>query len=331
MGRSAVRGAISAILFSLFLAAVEDMASDRHFLSVTDLNPAETQRIVRRALELKSPAARAAAPALRGKSVVLLFEKPSLRTKTSFMVGIHELGGYGLYLGPEEVGLGVREPVADVARVLSGYGDCIVARVNSHRSLLELAEYAAVPVVNALSDWEHPCQVVADLTTIAEYQGDLAGRKLAYIGDGNNVARSLGLALPAVGMNFSIAAPPGYELDAATLEQARERGGGRATALALRDPAAAVRDADLVYTDVWTSMGDEAERGLRLEAFRGYTVDPALLAQAKPTANFMHDMPAHYGEEVPPGMLEHPQSIAYAQAHNRKPAQQALLEHLLGG
>lgn len=305
------------------------MASNPHFLSVADLTPADTQRLIRRALELKSPAARAAAPALGGKSVALLFEKPSLRTKTSFMVGIRELGGYGLYLGPEEVGLGVREPAADVARVLSGYVDCIVARVNSHRSLRELAEYAAVPVVNALSDWEHPCQVLADLTTIAEYQGDLAGRKLAYIGDGNNVARSLCLALPALGMSFSIAAPPGYELDAATLERARAGGGAAALVQALRDPAAAVREADLVYTDVWTSMGDEAERGLRLEAFQGYAVDAALLAQAKPAANFMHDMPAHYGEEVPPGMLEHPQSIAYAQAHNRKPAQQALLEHLL--
>ena len=302
------------------------MSGNRHFLSVTDFSPAETQGIIQRALELKSPAARE--PVLAGKSVALLFEKPSLRTKTSFMVGIQELGGYGLYLGPEEVGLGTREPVADVARALSGYVDCIVARVNSHRSLRELAEYAAVPVINALSDWEHPCQIIADLVTIAEYQDGLVGRKLAYIGDGNNVARSLCLALPAMGMAFSIASPPGYQLDDATLERAREIGGPDFVQ-SLTAPAAAVQNADLVYTDVWTSMGDEAERGLRLEAFQGYTVDPALLAQAKPTAQFMHDMPAHYGEEVPPGMLDHPQSIAYAQAHNRKPAQQALLEYLL--
>lgn len=302
------------------------MSGNRHFLSVTDFSPAETEGIIQRALELKSPAARP--PALAGKSVALLFEKPSLRTKTSFMVGIQELGGYGLYLGPEEVGLGTREPVADVARALSGYVDCIVARVNSHRSLQELAEYAAVPVINALSDWEHPCQIIADLLTIDEHQGGLTGRKLAYIGDGNNVARSLCLALPAVGMAFSIASPPGYQLDDATLERARDSGGPDSIQ-SLTDPAAAVQNADLVYTDVWTSMGDEAERGLRLEAFQGYTVDPALLAQAKPTAQFMHDMPAHYGEEVPPGMLEHPQSVAYAQAHNRKPAQQALLEYLL--
>lgn len=302
------------------------MSGNRHFLSVTDFSPAETEGIIQRALELKSPAARE--PVLAGKSVALLFEKPSLRTKTSFMVGIQELGGYGLYLGPEEVGLGTREPVADVARALSGYVDCIVARVNSHRSLQELAEYAAVPVINALSDWEHPCQIMADLVTIAEHQAGLPGRKLAYIGDGNNVARSLCLALPAVGMAFSIASPPGYQLDDATLERARESG-GQDSIQSLTDPAAAVQNADLVYTDVWTSMGDEAERGLRLEAFQGYTVDPALLSRAKPTAQFMHDMPAHYGEEVPPGMLDHPQSIAYTQAHNRKPAQQALLEHLL--
>ena len=322
------------------------MSTKRSLLSVTDLSPEDTGAIVRRAIELKSASAGDAGHVLRGKSVALLFEKPSLRTKVSFMVGIQELGGYSLYLGPEEVGLGAREPVSDVARVLSGYVDCIVARVNSHRSLEELAEYASIPVINALSDWEHPCQIMADLVTVAEHQGDLAGRKLAFIGDGNNVARSLCLALPAVGMNFVIASPNGYNLDAPTLHKAQERARTQARQQSpeqlsnsnktaeirsLQDPAEAVQGADVVYTDVWTSMGDEAERGGRLEAFQGYTVDPALLAQAKPTAHFMHDMPAHYGEEVPPGMLEHPQSIAYAQAHNRKHAQKAILEYLMGG
>ncbi len=320
------------------------MSTKRSLLSVTDLSPEDTGAIVRRAIELKSASAGDVGHVLRGKSVALLFEKPSLRTKVSFMVGIQELGGYSLYLGPEEVGLGAREPASDVARVLSGYVDCIVARVNSHRSLEELAEYASIPVINALSDWEHPCQIMADLVTVAEHQGDLAGRKLAFIGDGNNVARSLCLALPAVGMNFVIASPNGYNLDAPTLQRAQERArtqarrqspeqpsDGTAEIRSLRDPAEAVQGADVVYTDVWTSMGDEAERGGRLEAFQGYTVDPALLAQAKPTAHFMHDMPAHYGEEVPPGMLEHPQSIAYAQAHNRKHAQKAILEYLMGG
>ena len=305
------------------------MPSNRHLLSVTDFTPETTGHLIRRALEMKQPDQGGAASALAGKSVALLFEKPSLRTKVSFMVGIQEMGGYGLYLGPDEVGLGSREPVSDVARVLSGYVDCIVARVNSHRSLEELAEYGTVPVINALSDWEHPCQIMADLLTVAEFQGELAGRKLAFIGDGNNVARSLCLALPAVGMDFSIASPLGYMLERETLQRAREIGGRPEGIESLRSPAEAVQDADVVYTDVWTSMGDEAERYARLEAFQGYTVDPELMRQAKPTASFMHDMPAHYGEEVPPGMLEHPQSVAYAQAHNRKHAQKAILEFLL--
>ena len=307
------------------------MPGNRHFLSVTDLDAGETGALIGRALKMKDPDQGSAANALAGKSVALLFEKPSLRTKVSFMVGIQEMGGYSLYLGPDEVGLGSREPVSDVARVLSGYVDCIVARVNSHRSLEELAEYGTVPVINALSDWEHPCQIMADLLTMAEFQGDLAGRKLAFVGDGNNVARSLCLALPAVGMEFSIASPLGYMLERETLQRAREIGGRQEGIQSLRNPAEAVQDADVVYTDVWTSMGDEAERYARLEAFQGYTVDPELMRQAKPTASFMHDMPAHYGEEVPPGMLEHPQSIAYQQAHNRKHAQKAVLEFLLSG
>jgi ornithine carbamoyltransferase len=307
------------------------MPSNRHLLSVTDLSAEETGSLIGRALAMKEPGQGGAAKALEGKSVALLFEKPSLRTKVSFMVGIQEMGGYGLYLGPEEVGLGTREPVSDVARVLSGYVDCIVARVNAHRSLEELAEYGTVPVVNALSDWEHPCQIMADLLTMAECQGDLAGRKLAFIGDGNNVARSLCLALPSVGMGFAIASPPGYALDDDTLQKAREMGGRQAGIQSLINPVEAVQGADVVYTDVWTSMGDEAERYARLEAFQGYTVDPELIRRAKSTASFMHDMPAHYGEEVSPGMLEHPQSAAYAQAHNRKHAQKAVLEFLLSG
>ena len=305
------------------------MSSNRHFISVTDINPEETGALIGRALEMKQPDQGGGAGALEGKSVALLFEKPSLRTKVSFMVGIQELGGFSLYMGPEEVGLGTREPVSDVARVLSGYVDCIVARVNSHRSLEELAEYSAVPVINALSDWEHPCQTMADLLTVAEHQGDLAGRKLAFIGDGNNVARSLCLALPAVGMDFAIASPLGYTLEETTLQRAAAIGGDGIGIHSLREPGEAVQNADIVYTDVWTSMGDEEERGARLEAFQGYTVDPGLMRQAKPTASFMHDMPAHYGEEVSPGMLEHPQSIAYQQAHNRKHAQKAILEFLL--
>ena len=200
------------------------MSQKRDFISITDLSPSETRRLIELAAEGKSEAGRAP---LAGKTVALLFEKPSLRTKVSFQVGVAQLGGYSMYMGGEEVGLGVREPVSDVARVLSGYVDCIVARVFRHEDLRELAEYASVPVINALSDWEHPCQTMADLLTVYEHKGGLDGLTLAYIGDGNNVARSLCLALPAVGMNFNCASPAGYELDAESVVSAAERGIGR--------------------------------------------------------------------------------------------------------
>ena len=304
------------------------MPKKQDLLSITDISPGQAGQIIHRALQMK--AEDSGAP-LRGKKCALLFEKPSLRTRVSFEVGIHELGGYSLYLSPQEVGLGSREPVSDVARVLSGYVDCIIARVFSHAQLEELAHYASVPVINALSDLEHPCQTIADMLTIAEAKGRMEGLKLAFIGDGNNVARSLCLGLPAMGVDFAIASPPGYALDDESLATGRARGEYyESNVLSFTDPVEAVRDADLVYTDVWASMGDEDEAEVRQRAFQGYTVDPELLAQAKPDASFMHDMPAHYGEEVPPGMLEHPQSVAYQQAHNRLHGQKALLEFLLG-
>lgn len=311
------------------------MPVKKDLLSVADLSPGETLQIIQRAKEMKKQGSDLP---LRNKNVALLFEKPSLRTRTSFQVGIQQLGGYSLYLGQEEVGLGTREPVADVARVLSGYVDCVVARVYSHHHLVELAKYASVPVINALSDWEHPCQALADLLTIDEQLGKLEGVKLAFIGDGNNVARSLCLALPAVGAIFAIAAPEGYNLDTGTLKSARRLAGNPAgrlpgvtppEALTLTDPAEAAKGADVVYTDVWASMGQEEESARRRRDFQGYTVDPAFMSHAKPGAIFMHDMPAHYGEEVTPGMLEHPQSVAYFQAHNRLHAQKALLEFIL--
>ena len=309
------------------------MTAKRDFLSITDITPDETRALIHRAVELKAAAPGSVQP-LAGKRIALLFEKPSLRTRVSFQVGIAELGGFSLYMSPEEVGLGRREPVSDVARVLSGYVDAVVARVNSHNSLVGLAEYGSVPVINALSDVEHPCQTMADLLTITEMHGSTDGLNLAYIGDGNNVARSLCLGAPAVGMNFAIAAPHGYQLEESVFDAASERGaradgGPRPTVHPLVRPQDAVIDANVVYTDVWTSMGDEAETEQRLRAFQGYSVDDTLMRQAAPGACFMHDMPAHYGEEVPPGMLEHPQSVAYQQAHNRLHAQKAVLEFLL--
>ena len=302
------------------------MAEKRDFISINDISASETLHLVERGAQGK---ARHGHRPLAGKSVALLFEKPSLRTKVSFQVAVEQLGGYSLYMGGEEVGLGSREPVSDVARVLSGYVDCIVARVFRHEHLEELAKYASVPVINALSDWEHPCQTMADLLTIYEHKGALEGLTLAYVGDGNNVARSLCLALPGVGMNFTCASPAGYELDEESVATASTRGAGQVRCI--RSPEEAAAGADVVYTDVWASMGQEAEAEDRRKDFDGYTVDPALMAQANPGALFMHDMPAHYGEEVPPGMLEHPQSVAYPQAHNRLHAQKAVLEFLLGG
>ncbi len=307
------------------------MPTKRDFLSVTDITPDETMALLKRARESKLLSKGENIP-LAGKSVAILFDKPSLRTRVSFQVGIQELGGYSVFLGEEEVGLGRREPVSDVANVLSGYVDCIVARISNHDLISELAEHASVPVINALSDVEHPCQAMADLLTIYEHKDALEGLSLTFVGDGNNVARSLCLAAPAVGMNFTSASPQGYNLDEALLEKARSRANGSSVQVrTMTSPQEAVVGADVVYTDVWASMGQEAEAKARQTAFAGYTVNPELMRRANVGALFMHDMPAHYGEEVSPGMLEHPQSVAFPQAHNRLHAQKTIMEFLLSG
>ena len=305
------------------------MPTKRDFLSVTDITPDETMALLKRARESKLLSKGENLP-LAGKSVAILFDKPSLRTRVSFQVGIQELGGYSVFLGEQEVGLGRREPVSDVANVLSGYVDCIVARISNHDLISELAEHASVPVINALSDVEHPCQAMADLLTIYEHKDALERLSLTFVGDGNNVARSLCLAAPAVGMNFTSASPQGYNLDEALLEKARSRSNGSSVQVrTMTSPQEAVVGADVVYTDVWASMGQEAEAKARQAAFAGYTVNPELMRRANVGALFMHDMPAHYGEEVSPGMLEHPQSVAFSQAHNRLHAQKTIMEFLL--
>ena len=305
------------------------MPTKRDFLSVTDITPDETMALLKRARESKLRPKGENLP-LAGKSVAILFDKPSLRTRVSFQVGIQELGGYSVYLGEQEVGLGRREPVSDVAKVLSGYVDCSVARISNHNLISELAEHASVPVINALSDVEHPCQAMADLLTIYEHKDALERLSLTFVGDGNNVARSLCLAAPAVGMNFTSASPQGYNLDEALLEKARSRSNESSVQVrTMTSPQEAVVGADVVYTDVWASMGQEAEAKARQAAFAGYTVNPELMRQANDGALFMHDMPAHYGEEVSPGMLEHPQSVAFSQAHNRLHAQKTIMEFLL--
>ena len=307
------------------------MPTKRDFLSVSYITPDETLALLKKARDSKLQPKSQKTP-LSGKSVAILFDKPSLRTRVSFQVGIQELGGYSVFLGEQEVGLGSREPVSDIANVLSGYVDLIIARISNHDLIVQLAKYASVPVINALSDVEHPCQVMADLLTIYEYKDTLDGLSLTYVGDGNNVARSLCLAAPAVGMNFTSATPQGYTLDDQSVQLALSRAVPGATSIQVRtviSPTEAVVGADVVYTDVWASMGQEKEAQARQVAFKDYTVSPELMQLANAGALFMHDMPAHYGEEVSPGMLEHPQSVAFPQAHNRLHAQKTIMEFLL--
>ena len=264
------------------------------------------------------------------RSVALLFEKPSLRTRVSFDLAVAQLGGHCLYLSPQEVGLGQREPVPDVARVLSRYVDCIVARVFSHDTLVQLAQSASVSVINALSDLEHPCQALADFLTIRERKGRLKGVRLAYVGDGNNVARSLALLAAMLGVDFSMASPSGYRLDAAAESSARRLAAASGSSVTLTcDPLQAVKEADVVYTDTWTSMGQEKEAAIRRVAFADFQVNAGLMSHARPDAIFMHCLPAHHGEEVTSDILNGESSAVFDQAENRLHVQKAVLAQIL--
>ena len=301
---------------------------NRHFLRFRDLPPAEISPLLYRAIELKSGAE---SRALSGKSVALLFEKPSLRTKLSFWIGAEKLGAKPVYFSPEEVGLGQREPVADVAKVIASMADMAVVRTFAQATLDEYGENSDVPVINALTDGEHPCQALADVMTMLEIRGYLDEVRVAFIGDGNNVAASLAYAIAGLGGTIVIASPFGYELQYGTRVDAANFTSGLAkmvSVIQMRDPIEATRHADFVYTDVWTSMGQEAETAQRLKDFQGYQVNPELMEKAKPQARFMHDMPAHPGEEVSEDMLSHPSSVVYQQAENRMWAQMALMEHI---
>jgi ornithine carbamoyltransferase len=300
----------------------------KDLLSVADLSAAEIEKIIAQALKMK----RGPVPQLlSGKILALMFEKPSLRTRVSFEVAAYQLGGYCFYLSPDEVGLGKREPVSDVAHVLSRYVHGIIARTFSHETLQTLARYSTVPVINALSDLEHPCQALADIVTIREKKGKLKGLTLAFIGDGNNVANSLLLAAAQVGINFRIASPPGYAVKDEILHTARGLASHSGSQISLTDkPEQAVNDADVVYTDVWTSMGQEVESAIRRKAFSRYQVDIGLLSLAKKDAIFMHPLPAHHGEEVAVGILEGPRSVVFDQAENRLHLQKALLAEMFG-
>ncbi len=310
------------------MTLTEAKTTCRHFLSIADLSVDEVRAVLDAATAIRAGELR---PNLAGRSLVLLLEKPSLRTRVSFELGMRKMGGNSLSMLPQEVGLGGREPPEDVARVLSRYADVIAARVNSHHTLVELANAADVPVINALSDIEHPCQILADLQAIREHFDKLEGLTIAFIGDGNNVAASLALGCALVGAKFRIASPVGYELPGEIVRQARALAGDDAASLdLLLSPQDAVDGADVVYTDVWASMGQEAEREKRAHDFRGYQVTPQLMELADPKAVFMHDLPAHVGEEISQEMLTHRQSIVFDQAENRMHAQAALMATLLG-
>ena len=298
-----------------------------HFLNFSDVTPEEIQPILDRAIELKSGAA---SNALAGKSVSILFEKPSLRTKLSFWVGAEKLGGNPVHFSPEEVGLGKREPVADVAQVMSRISDVAVIRTFAQSTIEEFAASASIPVINALTDAKHPCQALADTQTITEQLGSVQGARVAYIGDGNNVAVSLGYAVAGLGGHLTVASPDGYALPVDVLEDANTYGGSVGGSVKqITSPQEAVAGADIVYTDVWTSMGQEAETARRLAEFDGYQVNPALLDQAGPNVKFMHDLPAHPGEEISDGLLYDSRSVAFDQAENRLWAQAALMEKLI--
>jgi ornithine carbamoyltransferase len=303
----------------------------RHLLSVADCAD-RFELVIDRAIAMKRAykAGRRERP-LEGRTLGMIFEKPSTRTRLSFEVGIFQLGGQGIFLSPKDMQLGRGETVADTARVLSRYVDAIMYRAFDHRMVAELAAASSVPVINALDDREHPCQIMADLMTVKEHFGALKGRRIAYAGDGNNVANSLALGCALVGAQLRIATPPGFEVDTGIRERAvaLAKGTGAKVETA-RDPAWAVERADVVYTDVWTSMGQEASWRQRMEAFQGYQVDEALMALAKPDAIFMHDLPAHRGEETVDAVIEGPQSVVFDQAENRLHAQKALLAAIMG-
>jgi ornithine carbamoyltransferase len=301
----------------------------QHFLEIADYSPVALDRLIRLAVQLKLEwQSGGNRPVLGGKVLGMIFQKPSLRTRVSFDVAMLHLGGHGLYLSPAEIGLGQRESIADVARVLSNYTQGIMARVFDPAHVTELAKWSSVPVINGLSDRSHPCQALADVLTLYEHFGSLKGLKVAYVGDSNNVTYSLAEACALLGMQLSVASPAGYQMNSATVAHIAAMG----LKIDLTDDAAqAVSGADAIYTDTWTSMGQEAETEKRRKVFPPYQVNAALLAKAPRHAVVLHCLPAHRGEEITDEVADGPQSLLFPQAENRLHAQKAVLVTLMGG
>jgi ornithine carbamoyltransferase len=303
-----------------------------HFLSIADTSSKELDELLNLAIRLKSEwQGGGNDPLLAGKVLAMVFQKPSLRTRVSFDMAMRHLGGDALYLSPSEIGLGKREAIADVSRVLSGYVDGIMARVFDHEHILELARYASIPVINGLSDFNHPCQALADVLTILEHFNHLTDLNVAFVGDGNNVATSLLFACARLGMNFRIASPEGYELPQEVLESAKEM--ARETGISItieRNLREAVNNAHVIYTDTWVSMGQEEEIKQRESVFTPYQVNAELVSRADPSAIVLHCLPAHRGQEITDDVADGPQSKIFLQAENRMHAQKAVLVKLMG-
>jgi ornithine carbamoyltransferase len=304
----------------------------RDFLEISDFSGDELRQLLDNAAALKLAVREGIPhPLLAGRTMAMIFEKPSLRTRATFETGMAQLGGHAVDLAHEHLQMGVRESIADVGRNLVRWVDVIMARVYTHDTLTELAAAAEVPVINGLSDLSHPCQVLADLLTIREHKERLEGLKLVYVGDGFNVARSLLAAAPRLGLSITLACPEGYDPGPDAIATARALADDPTTVEIVRDPREAVAGADAVYTDSWISMGLEDETEARLRAFDGYQVDAALMALAGPDAIFMHCLPAHRGQEVTDEVMDGPQSVVFDQAENRLHTQKALLVQLIRG
>lgn len=307
------------------------MLTGRDFLSMDDLTAEEIRAVLERSSDLKRRLrAGESALVLAGKTLAMIFEKPSLRTRVTFEVGMRQLGGYAIYLSPQDIQLGTRESTPDVARNLSRWVNGVMARTFAHRTVQDLAEYSTVPVINGLSDREHPCQILGDLLTIQEHARRLNGVRVTWVGDGNNVCHSLLLGGAKVGMHLAVATPPGYEPANEIISRARSLAAKSEGSISVgHDPNEAVRGVDIIYTDVWVSMGQEATRAQRLKAFAGFQVDSALLRAAGAQAKVMHCLPAHRGEEITDEVLDGPRSIVLDQAENRLHAQKGLLAMIL--
>lgn len=303
----------------------------RHLISIHDMTAAEVAGLFARAADVKAHP-ESYRRSLEHQSLAMIFEKSSTRTRVSFEVGMVQLGGHALFLSSRDIQLGRGEPIADTARVLSRYVDGIMARTFAHQTVTDLARYGSVPVINGLTDDLHPCQGLTDYFTLHEVFGDLKGRKIAYVGDGNNMAHSLLFGAAKVGMDIAVASPAGYQVKAHYADLARQDAAAAGTKIELtEDPKAAVAGASAVYTDVWASMGQESEAQERLRAFHGFLVDEALMAAARPDAVFLHCLPAHRGEEVSAGVADGPQSRIFDEAENRLHVQKAIMLWLMGG